>query len=617
MTALQRAPIRDMTLDEVRQYMNQRVMHQVEAIDVVANTMKQAYGRHLDTGRAPGKQILKLGLMGPSGTGKTATIQEACHLLGHDKGYENHSYYVYIDASTYRDGTSVTRATGSSVGYMGCNDRNTLVDWLRGTLLNDEAREILSLKHGSKEHKTRVDDYNRRLKQGLIPKPSYITLFIDELDKAHHDFIVSLNGLLDTGRMTSSRNDTFEVPDETALLCFFTANYGAERISRMRLQDSYEGEQYALADMKRLGLQPWTIERLGRIVVYFPISRANLEEIMRAKLEDYIARGCELSRRHAAGLVYDEEVKRLLIGHVLDLAERESGIRNGVRLLFQNLNTLFQEVFDLVNSRRAELDDEGPLHVFVHRFQSNKEDLGNVIRHKLDGLLEKMTSGANRNKIAVYNERAPDATITTLGVRQDNRVLSAHVIPFITEVIDAYTEDTGRRITKLKRFKRAYKEISELVEDNEDKATIYDTIQRNKDLLGSTDSESSSDEDEGTRFRNIARKKLQPRLAAASRVEPVVTRKRKAAVVEDVTDVSEEQASTTSTEDVGVDDDGQELFACKSCGIAKPSDAFPREVTVKKVKTGESKDYQWRRNVCKDCYNEKRRNKRMLNNTKQ
>jgi len=77
--------------------------------------------------------------------------------------------------------------------------------------------------------------------------------------------------------------------------------------------------------------------------------------------------------------------------------------------------------------------------------------------------------------------------------------------------------------------------------------------------------------------------------------------------VEDATSVSEEKELDTSDEDSGR---GRDFFRCKSCATMKTRDAFPSGVTKKKVKTGESKGYQWRRNVCKSCFNENRRNKR-------
>ena len=92
-------------------------------------------------------------LSGPSGVGKTETVNLLKEYFGVEKGYTYESQFVFIDASTYKDITQLYGLTGSGSGYVRHGFKNTLMDLLINAIECEEIKELKSLNHTTKEYK--------------------------------------------------------------------------------------------------------------------------------------------------------------------------------------------------------------------------------------------------------------------------------------------------------------------------------------------------------------------------------------------------------------------------------------------------------------------------------
>ncbi len=349
-------------------------------------------------------RIISMIFCGPSGCGKTELAEAIQEELGGAA-----LPFVKVDANTFKDPTAVTRATGASAGFEGCSDGNSLPDQLADLLEDPEKKSLLKLNKSTTKYREGVDALNKRIAlEGPYKGPPLIFIFIDEIDKADSEFLVALNNLLDQGRMVSARGRVFAPPKETTLLFVFTANYADDALCRLAHPHTATAQGLVVDDMVAHGLQHCTIERFGEIVPFYPLTGHQLREILHRKLDLYLRRGHELSDNYGP-LQYENGVKELLIDRMARMANMEGGVRNGQKLLFKNLDQLFEESLDTLEQLQKQ--KPGTLRVFIEHF--SMERLQSQLDGNLKRLLDKTT---NRQELQMYRERK-EHSITALGLR--------------------------------------------------------------------------------------------------------------------------------------------------------------------------------------------------------
>lgn len=169
-------------LREIGDQLKAKVFGQSHAIDLLlANIISAKFDCSLGHSKKP-KAVLVFG--GPTGSGKSKLASEvAVAVFGSTDGL------VRIDMSEYADGSSRTKITGSSPGYIGYGDRSVLLDPL-------------------KENPFRV-------------------ILFDEMEKAHPDVLDVMLVMIDEGRLTSPMGETVSLEHS---IIVFTTNLGSDRI---------------------------------------------------------------------------------------------------------------------------------------------------------------------------------------------------------------------------------------------------------------------------------------------------------------------------------------------------------------------------------------------------
>ncbi len=460
----------------------------------------------------------------------------------------------------------------------------------------------------ARDYNARLAECKRKDKDGTLnPPPPVLLLFIDEVDKAHADFIGALNGLLDTGRMATPSGAVFELPRATCLLCLFTSNYGDTLISQLPVQDAVQAQRCVEEAIAKRGLQKCTLERFGKIVVYFALDHEQLATVLHAKLDAYIARGNRISRQYGA-LRYDDSVKLYLVEHVLAQADQERGVRNGVRLLFENLDKLFEQALCVIERHLAddngEVAEGGEFHVFTHTFRLSDVD------EELSGVLERiMESAMNRKQLALYKTaRRDDEMVSALGVRQRETVLAINVMPLLFQAIGkAFVEDTAQRMSKLRNkngqlrqdnvelkteLKETLDEVLKMTEKAKDVGEVRRRIKelraRKQCLVDTSDTETSSGAEEDDERPG------ERRLRSGTILTGQSSRRALRGRVTEVIDTEEDQRRAHGKGKRAREEPGTKV--CRKCTERKPATCFGLSYAIV-----DGKRHKYRRRACREC----------------
>jgi ATP-dependent Clp protease ATP-binding subunit ClpB len=123
-----------------------------------------------------------------------------------------------------------------------------------------------------------------------IRRNPYNVLLLDEIEKAHPKVLNVLLQLLDEGRLTDSHGRTV---DFTNVVVVLTSNIGAEhllprsqdQVDRFALSTDFSAQkELVLATLKRV-MRPELLNRLDDVVVFEPLGKAQLREIVKLQLQ--------------------------------------------------------------------------------------------------------------------------------------------------------------------------------------------------------------------------------------------------------------------------------------------------------------------------------------------
>lgn len=392
MVPLLPAPVRGKDYKEIEDILKSRVKEQDSAMRTISDNLYAVLTTKQSFAGVGKPRLYKMLFAGTSGCGKTETAHTIRYMLGMEAGYEYQDQYVFIDGSTINNDTQMNAQLGASPGLVGYGDKNTLAHRLN---------RALKLSGGG-------EDDTRR--------PEYIMLFIDEIDKAHTDFLVVLNGLLDAGIFEAACGERFTLPLETIMLVIFTTNYGEMGIASMKYRYAPQGELFVKQAMMENKLRENTIERMGRIVIFYPLGGAVLKKILMARLEHYISES-EISKQFGENRIeYQDDVKDFLIDKVVAATDSGKGVRSGLRGLFENVHVFFQKALCELNKMvsKEELANLGPDEKivisrreidhkhFVNFEESLERECELFMRHIVKSLLEDPHC---RDLIPAYTEK--------------------------------------------------------------------------------------------------------------------------------------------------------------------------------------------------------------------
>lgn len=231
-----------MKLLRLEDELHTRVVGQDEAIHAVADAIRRSRAGLQDARRPIGSFIF----LGTTGVGKTELAKAISEFLFNDE----HAM-TRIDMSEYQERHSVSRLIGAPPGYVGYEEGGQLTEAVR--------------------------------------RKPYSVVLLDEIEKAHPDVFNILLQVLDDGRLTDNKGRTVDFKNTIIIM---TSNIGS-----LLIQERFEGvtEENLLAvtettrievmELLRKTIRPEFLNRVDEIIMFKPLMRGEIREIVRLQLE--------------------------------------------------------------------------------------------------------------------------------------------------------------------------------------------------------------------------------------------------------------------------------------------------------------------------------------------
>ncbi len=235
---------RPLYLDETSLFeaIRRKVLGQDDAIRGLAAVMVRHCARH-----RPARPAV-IFAVGPSGVGKTRTAEAAAQAL-QELDNENHGYqFLRLDMTEYQESYRVSQLIGAPQGYIGHGEGSQLID-------------------------------------ALSANPRTIVLF-DEIEKAHPAILRVLMNAMDAGRLsTAARSSSGREIDCRYAVFMFTSNLDAKEIleeleTRKAFGNRLVEDEVCRRRLHAAGIAPEIVGRIGRFLVYRPLSPEVRAEIM-------------------------------------------------------------------------------------------------------------------------------------------------------------------------------------------------------------------------------------------------------------------------------------------------------------------------------------------------
>jgi len=116
-----------------------------------------------------------------------------------------------------------------------------------------------------------------------VRRRPYSVVLFDEIEKAHRDVFNVFLQILDDGRLTDGQGRTVDFRNAVIIM---TSNVGSEEIQRLAARrDSEKEVRDAALDALRAEFKPEFLNRVDEIVVFRPLSREDLSQIVEIQLQ--------------------------------------------------------------------------------------------------------------------------------------------------------------------------------------------------------------------------------------------------------------------------------------------------------------------------------------------
>ena len=224
--------------------LHRRVVGQEEAIEAVSDAVRRSRAGLQDMKKPIGSFLF----LGTTGVGKTELAKALAEYL-----FDDENAMTRIDMSEYQERHSVSRLVGAPPGYVGYDEGGQLTEAVR--------------------------------------RKPYSVVLLDEIEKAHPDTFNILLQVLDEGRLTDNKG---RVADFKNTIIIMTSNMGSGIIQEKfeNLKGSVDAATEA-AKVEVLGLlkqivRPEFINRIDEIVMFTPLTNANIKEIVGLQLKSVI-----------------------------------------------------------------------------------------------------------------------------------------------------------------------------------------------------------------------------------------------------------------------------------------------------------------------------------------
>ena len=246
------------TLLHLEEELHKRVVGQDEAVTAVAKAVRRARAGLKDPKRPIGSFLF----LGPTGVGKTELARALASSLFGDE-----SAMIRLDMSEYMEKHTVSRLVGAPPGYVGYEEGGQLTDAVR--------------------------------------RKPYSVILLDEVEKAHADFFNILLQVLDDGRLTDSQGRTVDFRNTVIIM---TSNLGAKALHKnspelgflaAKKSDSnvdenkgidFKEAKKSVMDAVKRHFRPEFLNRIDEMIVFHPLTEADLKEIVTILMSDVTKR---------------------------------------------------------------------------------------------------------------------------------------------------------------------------------------------------------------------------------------------------------------------------------------------------------------------------------------
>lgn len=286
--------------DELTENLRAILIGQDKAIETIVPFVQMHQAGLSPEGRPIGNVLL----LGPTGTGKTRTVEALAQVL-----HGSSKQILKVDCGEYQNGHEVAKLIGSPPGYLG-------------------------------HRETVAGITQKRLTEITSANCSISLVLFDEIEKAHDSVLQLLLGILDKAVLTLGSNETVNF---TNSLIFLTSNLGAKAIQRSnKPQFGYESMVPGWSDAKKIegiGLgaakkrfAPEFVNRIDSIISYEVLGRETCVIILEQIFEDFARR---IFRRGEAAFSF--RVSEAAKERLLDLGTSvEFGARELKRTVYRN-----------------------------------------------------------------------------------------------------------------------------------------------------------------------------------------------------------------------------------------------------------------------------------------
>jgi len=235
-----------------------RVVGQPEAVTAVANAIRRSRAGLSDPNRPNGSFLF----LGPTGVGKTELSKALAEFL-----FDSEEALVRVDMSEFMEKHSVARLIGAPPGYVGYEEGGYLTE--------------------------------------IVRRKPYSVILLDEVEKAHPDVFNVLLQVLDDGRLTDGQGRTVDFRNTVVIM---TSNLGSQLIQTLAGEENYAAMKSAVMEVVSQHFRPEFINRVDDIVVFHPLTGAQIRDIVRIQL-GYLS--VRLAEREMALLVGDDALDLL------------------------------------------------------------------------------------------------------------------------------------------------------------------------------------------------------------------------------------------------------------------------------------------------------------------
>ena len=221
-----------------------RVVGQEEALRAIAHAVRRARSGL----RNPRRPIGAFIFLGPTGVGKTLLARALAEFMFGDQ-----DALVAIDCSEYGEKFNVSRLVGAPPGYVGYEEGGQLTEKVR--------------------------------------RRPYTVVLFDEIEKAHPDVFNILLQLMEEGRLTDSFGRKVDFRNTIVIM---TSNVGADLVRKQgdlgfkqKVDDmDYDNLKRKLLEETKKVFRPEFLNRVDDIIVFHPLTRQDLEQIIEFELKE-------------------------------------------------------------------------------------------------------------------------------------------------------------------------------------------------------------------------------------------------------------------------------------------------------------------------------------------